>query len=85
MNNPPYFAAEIVPFLQGTKGGPKTNEFGQVESALGGIVPRLYACGNCAGCGAPGKYYAGAGGTVAPGMVFAYIAAIDAAKLDNWE
>ena len=85
MNNPPYFAAEIVPFLQGTKGGPKTNEFGQVESVLGGIVPRLYACGNCAGCGAPGKYYAGAGGTVAPGMVFAYIAAIDAAKLDNWE
>ena len=85
MDNPPYFAAQIVPFLQGTKGGPRTNELGQVESVLGGVVPRLYACGNNAGCGAPGKYYAGAGGTVAPGMVFAYIAAMDAEKLDAWE
>ena len=71
MDIPPYFAAQIVPFLQGTKGGPRTNEFGQVESVLGGIVPRLYACGNNAGCGTPGKYYTGAGGTVAPGMSLA--------------
>ena len=85
LNIPPYFAAQIVPFLQGTKGGPRTNEFGQVESVLGGIVPRLYACGNNAGCGTPGKYYTGAGGTVAPGMVFSYLAAIDAAGLESWE
>lgn len=85
MDIPPYFAAQIVPFLQGTKGGPRTNEFGQVESVLGGIVPRLYACGNNAGCGTPGKYYTGAGGTVAPGMVFSYLAAIDAAGLESWE
>ena len=79
MNVPPYFAAQIVPFLQGTKGGPRTNEFGQVLHMNGDTVPRLY------GCGTPGKYYNGAGGTVAPGMVFSYIAAIDAAKLDSWE
>lgn len=85
MNVPPYFAAQIVPFLQGTKGGPRTNEFGQVLHMNGDTVPRLYACGNNAGCGTPGKYYNGAGGTVAPGMVFSYIAAIDAAKLDSWE
>lgn len=85
MNVPPFYAAQIVPFLQGTKGGPRINEHGQVESVLGGIVPRLYACGNNAGCGAPGKYYAGAGGTVAPGMVFAYLAAQDAEQLENWE
>ncbi|RDB70169.1 FAD-binding protein [Eggerthella sinensis] len=85
MNVPPYFAAQIVPFLQGTKGGPRTNEFGQVLHVNGDTVPRLYACGNNAGCGTPGKYYNGAGGTVAPGMVFSYIAAIDAAKLDSWE
>ncbi|MDR1183749.1 MAG: FAD-binding protein [Coriobacteriales bacterium] len=84
MNIPPYYAAEIVPFLQGTKGGPRTNELGQVEHIQGGIVPRLYACGNNAGCGTPGKYYTGAGGTVAPGMVFSYLAAIDAAKLESW-
>lgn len=85
MNVPPYFAAQIVPFLQGTRGGPRTNEFGQVLHVNGDTVPRLYACGNNAGCGTPGKYYNGAGGTVAPGMVFSYIAAIDAAKLDSWE
>lgn len=85
MNVPPYFAAQIVPFLQGTKGGPRTNEFGQVLHVNGDTVPRLYACGNNAGCGTPGKYYNGAGGTVAPGMVFSYIAAMDAAKLDSWE
>lgn len=85
MNVPPYFAAQIVPFLQGTKGGPRTNGLAQVESVLGGVVPRLYACGNNAGCGAPGKYYNGAGGTVAPGMTFAYIAAMDAEKLEDWE
>ncbi|MDR1185669.1 MAG: FAD-binding protein [Coriobacteriales bacterium] len=84
MNTPPYYAAVIVPFLQGTKGGPKTNELGQVLHVNGDIVPRLYACGNNAGCGTPGKYYTGAGGTVAPGMVFSYIAAMDAAKLDSW-
>jgi succinate dehydrogenase/fumarate reductase flavoprotein subunit len=81
----PYYAAEIVPFVQGTKGGPRINEHGQVMHVNGDIVPRLYACGNNAGCGTPGKYYTGAGGTVAPGMVFSYISALDVAKLENWE
>ena len=84
MNIGPYFAAEIVPFWQGTKGGPRVNEFGQVIHVSGEIVPRLYACGNNAGCGAPGKYYTGAGGTVTPGMVFAYVAATDAKNLEDW-
>jgi len=84
MDKPPYYAAEIVPFLMGTKGGPRINEHGQVAHVNGRIVPRLYACGNGAGCGGPGKYYTGAGGTVGPGMVFAYIAAMDASRLDAW-
>lgn len=85
MNIPPYYAAQIVPFLQGTKGGPRINERAEVASVIGGIIPRLYACGNCAGCGAPGKYYNGAGSTVAPGMVFGYIAAMEAASLEDWK
>jgi 3-oxosteroid 1-dehydrogenase len=85
MNIPPYYAAQIVPFWQGTKGGPRINENGQVLHVNGDIIPRLYACGNNAGCGTPGKYYTGAGGTVAPGMVFSYISAMDVAKLENWE
>ena len=84
MNTPPFFAAEITPFLQGTKGGPLINENGQVMHVNGDVVPRLYACGNNAGCGTPGKYYNGAGGTVAPGMVFGYLAAINASDLEPW-
>ncbi|TWH56905.1 secreted protein [Desulfitobacterium sp. LBE] len=85
MNKPPYYAAEIVPFVQGTKGGPRTNEKGQVMHVNGDIVPRLYACGNMAGMGGPGKYYPGAGGTVGPGMVFSYLAAVDMTNLESWE
>ncbi len=85
MNIPPYFAAQIEPFWQGTKGGPRINEKGQVVHVGGDVVPRLYACGNNAGCGAPGKYYNGAGSTVAPGMVFGYLAAMDAESLDSWQ
>tara|TARA_R110000772_G_scaffold229145_1_gene339975 strand:- start:3497 stop:4510 length:1014 start_codon:yes stop_codon:yes gene_type:complete len=81
---PPFYAAEIVPFLQGTKGGPRINEKGQVLHVSGDVVPRLYACGNNAGCGAPGRYYNGAGGSVGPGMVFSCIAAMSAAQLDSW-
>lgn len=83
--NPPYYAAEIIPTFQGTKGGIKINEFGQAISALGEPIARLYACGNTTGCGAPGKYYTGAGSTNGAGMVFAYVAAMHAAGLEPWE
>jgi succinate dehydrogenase/fumarate reductase flavoprotein subunit len=86
MVTPPYFAAQYVPYLQGTKGGPKINEKGQVIHVNGKAIPRLYACGNNSGCGAPGRYYTGAGCTVGAGMIFSYLAAIDMAEnLDNWE
>lgn len=84
LDNPPYCACTIAPFVQGTKGGPKVNENAQVIHVTGEPIGRLYACGNCAGCGGPGKYYAGAGGTLGPAMVFAYVAASHAAGLENW-
>jgi 3-oxosteroid 1-dehydrogenase len=82
---PPYYAARHAPFPLGTKGGAKINEKGQVMHIGGGIVPRLYACGNNTGTGGPGRYYTGAGGTVGPGMIFSYLGAIDLATLENWE
>lgn len=85
LDNPPYCGCTIAPFLQGTKGGPKVNENAQVMHVTGEVIPRLYAAGNCAGCGAPGKYYAGAGGTLGPAMVFAYVAATHAQALTAWE
>ena len=60
------------------------NEKSQAIHANGEIVPRLYACGNSSGYGAPGKYYTGAGSTIGAGMVAAYNAAIDALNLDSW-
>ncbi|NTU88298.1 MAG: FAD-binding protein [Actinobacteria bacterium] len=80
----PFYAAEIVPAYQGTKGGIQINEFGQALSASSNPIPRLYACGNTTGCGTPGKYYTGAGGTNGPGMVFAYLAAEHASQLEIW-
>lgn len=81
---PPFYAAEIIPCYQGTKGGIQINENGQAISVTGEPIGRLYACGNTTGCGTPGKYYTGAGGTNGPGMVFAYLAAEHAGTLENW-
>lgn len=81
---PPFYAAEIIPVYQGTKGGIQINEHGQALSVSGEPIARLYACGNATGCGTPGKYYTGAGGTNGPGMVFAYLAAEHASTLENW-
>jgi succinate dehydrogenase/fumarate reductase flavoprotein subunit len=81
---PPFYAAEIIPTFQGTKGGIKMNEKGQALHVTGQPIPRLYACGNTTGCGTPGKYYTGAGGTNGPGMVFAYISAMETTGLEDW-
>lgn len=84
LTTPPFYAAEIIPVFQGTKGGIQINESGQALATTGEPIARLYACGNATGCGTPGKYYTGAGGTNGPGMVFAYLAAEHAGKLDAW-
>ena len=82
---PPFYAATIMPAAMGTKGGIQINEKGQAVHVTGKPIPRLYACGNATGVGSPGKYYTGAGATVAPGMLFVHLAAIDALSLDSWQ
>lgn len=74
----PFYAVEIKSGALGTKGGPKTDAFARVldvdEKPIGG----LYAAGNVM-ASAMGMTYGGPGGTIAPGMVFGFIAGNHAA------
>lgn len=71
----PYYALEVAPNTLGTTGGPALNEHAQCLHISEKPIGRLYACGNFAGFGGPGRGYAGAGGTIGPALVMAYTAA----------
>lgn len=66
---PPYYAVEVLLGCMGTKGGPRTDEHGQVLRDDGTPIAGLYAAGNAAACpfgiGTPGG-----GGTIGPALVF---------------
>lgn len=82
----PFYALEVAPNTLGTTGGPALNEHAQCLHISEQPIGRLYACGNFAGFGGPGRGYAGAGGTIGPGLVMAYIAVghiVENAK--DWE
>lgn len=78
ISEPPFFAIPIWPGDIGTKGGLLTDEFAQVMSTGGRPIRGLYGAGNST-ASVMGKSYPGAGGTIGPGMVFAYIAMLHAA------
>jgi 3-oxosteroid 1-dehydrogenase len=63
----------------GTKGGPRTNGSGQVLDVDGAPIAGLYAAGNVM-ASVMGMTYGGAGGTIAPGMVFGYLSGRHAAR-----
>jgi len=74
----PFYAVEIKSGALGTKGGPKTNVNANVLNVDGEPIGGLYAAGNV--MSSPmGMTYGGAGGTIAPGMVFGYLAGRHAA------
>lgn len=76
---PPFYAVEVTVGSLGTKGGLRIDPRARVCHALGGVVPRLYACGNAA-ASVTGAGYPGAGGTLGPALVFGYIAGQQAAR-----
>lgn len=79
VDEPPYYAVQIDLGDLGTKGGLKTDACGRVMAKENGRLENLYAVGNCAG--SPfGNCYPGAGGTLGPATVFAYIAANNIAE-----
>jgi 3-oxosteroid 1-dehydrogenase len=71
-----------VSFL-GTKGGPRTNAFGQVLDAYRRPIAGLYCAGN-AMANPFGSKAVGAGTTLGPCLTWGYVCALDAvAHLDS--
>ncbi|MBQ74511.1 MAG: FAD-binding dehydrogenase [Gammaproteobacteria bacterium] len=79
LNEPPFFAVELEAGAIGTNGGPKTNGNAQVLDWEGNIIEGLYAAGN-AMASVMTRVYAGAGGTLGPGLTFGFIAGRHAAS-----
>ena len=71
-----FYAIEVKSGTLSTKGGPKTNKNGAVLNVDGGVIKGLYAAGNVM-TSPMGVTYGGAGGDLAPGMVFALLAERD--------
>ncbi|WP_061960571.1 3-ketosteroid-delta-1-dehydrogenase [Demequina flava] len=72
------YAVKVVVSDLGTCGGLKADERARVLRPDGSAIEGLYAIGNTAG-NAFGDRYPGAGATIGQGLVFGYIAALDAA------
>ena len=75
----PFYAVKMVLSDLGTCGGLKADERARVLREDGDVIAGLYAIGNTA-ANAFGKTYPGAGATIAQGLVYGYIAALDAAS-----
>lgn len=70
---PPFYGVRVYPGDLGTKGGIKTNARAQAVTADGKAIPGLYAIGN-GSASIMGGTYPASGATLAPAMVFGYIA-----------
>jgi 3-oxosteroid 1-dehydrogenase len=77
IHNGPFIALRIVPGTLGTAAGLKTNANAQVLRDDDSAVEGLYACGNDATSMMAG-IYPGAGITIGPAIVSAYLAVEDA-------
>ncbi len=71
LDQPPFYAVEVLAGTIGTKGGPVTDTDGQVLRADGSPIPGLYAAGNVAAFWT-GDGYPGPGATLAAGMTMGY-------------
>ena len=69
----PFYAIPVTPSDLGTKAGLVTDSGGRVLDDGGKPIPGLYAAGNSAST-VMGTRYAGAGATIAPAMVFGFLA-----------
>ncbi|MGH3521143.1 MAG: 3-oxosteroid 1-dehydrogenase [Haloechinothrix sp.] len=74
IDQPPYYAVEMVPGDLGTKGGLLTDEHARVLDSDGHPIACLYSAGNNS-ASVMGNSYPGAGATIGPAMVFGYLAA----------
>jgi 3-oxosteroid 1-dehydrogenase len=79
IDEPPYYAVEVVPGDIGTCGGLITNEHAQVIDQDGHPIEGLYATGNGTAT-VMGRHYLGPGASIANTMVFGYVAARHATR-----
>ncbi len=79
IDKPPYYAVRYWPGDLSTKGGLMADKHARVLRQDGSVIEGLYVAGNNA---APvmGRTYPGAGATIGPSMVFAWIAGQHAAE-----
>jgi 3-oxosteroid 1-dehydrogenase len=71
---PPFYGVPIYPGELGTKGGVRVDEHARVQRADGTVIEGLYAIGNCSSP-VTGSTYPASGSTLAPAMVFGFVAA----------
>ena len=74
IDEPPYYACEVLPGDVGTCGGLVTDEHAQVLNQDGEPIQGLYATGNITAT-VMGRKYLGPGASIANTMVFGYVAA----------
>ncbi len=74
IDEPPYYAVQVVPGDIGTCGGLVTNEHAQVVDQEDRPIEGLYATGNGTAT-VMGRHYLGPGASIANTMVFGYVAA----------
>ena len=74
----PFTAVKVVPGDLGTKGGLLTDEYARVLTETGDPIEGLYAAGNTT-ASVMGRTYPGPGSTIAPAVIFGYLAALHAA------
>jgi 3-oxosteroid 1-dehydrogenase len=74
---PPFYAYPFKASFLGTKGGPRTNERGQVIDKQGEAIPGLYAAGNVM-ANPFGTKAVGAGTTLGPCLTWGYICGLQA-------
>jgi 3-oxosteroid 1-dehydrogenase len=77
IDEPPFYACEVLPGDIGTCGGLLTDEHARVVDQAGDPIEGLYAAGNITAT-VMGRHYLGPGASIANSMVFGYIAAHDA-------
>ena len=78
IEQPPFYAMPFKPSFLGTKGGPRTNERGQVLDEEGMVIPGLYAAGNVM-ANPFGSKGVGAGTTLGPCLTWGHICGLNIA------
>jgi 3-oxosteroid 1-dehydrogenase len=81
IDEPPFYAVQVVPGDIGTCGGLLTDEHAQVVDQNGRPIEGLYATGNGTAT-VMGRHYLGPGASIANTMVFGYVAARHATGAD---